>query len=54
MGLTYHEIVDTWDVRYFAGSTAGCTLEPGTYEITENILMLKSLFHYKCERKYYN
>ena len=40
---TYHEIVDTLDVKYIAGSTTGYTLAPGIYKIVDDNFMLKSL-----------
>ena len=41
--LTYNEIMDILDVRYFSGSTIGYTIPPGVYEISDFNLMLKSL-----------
>ena len=43
MELTYDEIVNILDKKYFAGSTVGYTLPPGIYEISDLNLMLKSL-----------
>ena len=43
MQLTYNEIVDNLDVKYFAGSTDGYTLPPGIYGISDINLLLKSL-----------
>ena len=41
--LTYNEIIDKMDVRYFAGPTIGHALPIGIYEISDINLMLKSL-----------
>ena len=41
--LTYDESVDILDIKYFAGSTIGYTLQTGFYEISDINLMLK--FH---------
>ena len=43
MELTYDEIVDILDWKYFAGSTTGYTLPRGIHKITDFNLMLKSL-----------
>ena len=43
MAITYDEIVDVLDVNYITGSTNGYTLESGIYEVTDIIMMLKSL-----------
>ena len=43
MQLTYNEIVDILNVKYFAGSTIGYTLPPGVYKIKDINLLLKSL-----------
>ena len=42
MALTYDEIVDILNVKYFAGSINGYTLQPGIFEISEINLKLKS------------
>ena len=41
--LTYDAIIDFLDVKYITGSTKGYTLPPGIFEISDNIMMLKSL-----------
>ena len=41
MKLTYHETVDVLDVKDIAGSTNGCTLLPGIYEITDKTFDVK-------------
>ena len=41
--LPYEETVEIFDVKYNSGSTKGYTLQPGIYQITDNILILKSL-----------
>ena len=43
MDLTYHEIADIFDKKYIDASTIGYNLAPGHYEVSDNILMLKSL-----------
>ena len=43
MGLTYDKIVDLLDIKFIAGSTYGYILPPGIYEISDLILMVKSL-----------
>ena len=43
MEFTYDEIIDILDVKYIAGLTKGYTLVPGIYEVTDIIMMLKSL-----------
>ena len=49
MELTYDEIVDILDVKNIAGSTNGYTLTHGVNEMTDNILMLKSLLPNKVK-----
>ena len=51
MQLTYDEIVDILDVKYFAGSTNGYTLSPGIYKSADKKLMLESLLPYKVKLK---
>ena len=41
--LTYNEMIDILDLKYIPTSTIGYTLAPGIYEISDVILMLKSL-----------
>ena len=41
--LTYDEIVDILDFKHIPASTKRYTLVPGTYEVIDNNLMLKSL-----------
>ena len=41
MKLTYDETVDILDVKDIAGSTNGCTLLPGIYEITDKTFDVK-------------
>ena len=43
MDITYHEIAEILDKKYIDASTIGYNLEPGFYEDSDNILMLKSL-----------
>ena len=40
MELTYDEIIDTLDIKNFAGSTIGYTLPPGKYENSDLSLMI--------------
>ena len=51
MELTYDEIVDILNVKYIAGSTIGCKLSPGIYELIEIFLMFKTLLHNKVKVK---
>ena len=41
--LTIDEIIDILELENITRSTKGYTLSPGAYEVTDNILMLKSL-----------
>ena len=41
--LIYDEIVDVLDLKYIAGSTIGYTLQPGIFEYSDSILIVKSL-----------
>ena len=41
--LTYDQIVDILDIKYFPEETAGYTLPPGIYEITDNNKTLGNL-----------
>ena len=51
MELTKIEIVEFLDVMNSAGSTIGYPLSPNIYEISDNILLLKSLFLDDVKRK---
>ena len=41
--LTYSEVDYFLDIKYFVASSTGSTSEPGNFEFSENISMLKSL-----------
>ena len=41
--LTYDEIIDILDLKYIPTTTLGYTLTPGTYEVSDFKMMLKSL-----------
>ena len=43
MDLTFDELIDILDTKLIAASSAGHTLPPGIYEISDNNLTLKSL-----------
>ena len=43
MILSYNEIMDTLDIKYFPSKRTGYTLPIGVYEVNDFNLMLKSL-----------
>ena len=47
--LTYDEVIDLIDLKYFPTTTIGYTLPSGLYEISAFILMLKSLLPNKTK-----
>ena len=51
--LTYDELIDILDIKYFARSTKGFTLPPGIYEIFV-INMTESLYFLNTKSEYYN
>ena len=45
MELTYDDIIDTLDAKYFVAKTTGYTLPKGIFEISAFTLMVRSLLH---------